>query len=85
MADAEHPTGWLVPPYDLAATVQALAEAVADPLARVALGNRAARFVREQYTWASPAAKLVDLYQQVVGERSRTRRHEPDPNLNPPV
>ena len=83
--DAEHPTGWLVPPDDLAATVQALAEAVADPLVRVARGNRAARFVREQYTWASPAAELADLYQQVVGERSRTRRHQPDPNLNPPV
>ncbi|HEX6659806.1 MAG TPA: glycosyltransferase family 4 protein [Ilumatobacter sp.] len=71
--DPAQPTGWLVPPDDLAATAHALAEAVADPLARVARGNRAARFVGERYSWASPAAQFADLYQEVIDERARAR------------
>ena len=68
--DPAQPTGWLVPPDDVAATARALAEAIADPLVRVARGHRAARFVRERYSSASPAAELTDLYQQVVDERA---------------
>jgi len=65
-------TGWLVPPDDVAATAQALAEAVADPLVRVARGNRAAQLIRERYSCASETAQFADLYQQVVDERART-------------
>ena len=82
--DPAQPTGWLVPPDDVAATAHALAEAVADPLVRRTRGNRAARFVRERYSWSSPAAALAELYQEVVDERARTP-HEHDPNLKPPV
>ena len=82
--DPAQPTGWLVPPDDVAATAHALAEAVADPLARIARGNRAARFVRERYSWSSPAAAFAELYQEVVDERARTRRHEHDPRHAPP-
>ena len=52
--DLAQPTGWLVPSDDVAATARALAEAIADPLVRVARGNRASRFVRERYSSASP-------------------------------
>ena len=83
--DPAQPTGWLVPPDDVTATAHALAEAVADPLVRVARGNRAARFVRERYSWPSTAAEVEVLYQEVVDERARTPPHQPHPNLKPPL
>jgi len=82
--DPAQPTGWLVPPDDVAATARALAEAIADPLVRVARGHRASQFVRQRYSSASPAAEVTDLYQQVVDERARPRRHQPDPKHTPP-
>jgi glycosyltransferase involved in cell wall biosynthesis len=82
--DPALPTGWLVPPDDLAATARALAEAIADPLVRAARGDRAARFVRERYSWAAPAAELADLYRQVVDEHSPPRPPQPDPRGTPP-
>jgi glycosyltransferase involved in cell wall biosynthesis len=82
--DAAQPTGWLVPPDDVAATARALAEAVADPVVRVARGHRAAWFVRERYSWSSSATEFAELYQQVVDERARMP-HKHYPNLKPPV
>ncbi len=75
--DRAQPTGWLVPPDDVAAIAHALAEAVAEPAARVDRGVRATRFVREQYSWTSSAAALVNLYQEVVDEH-RHRAHRSD-------
>jgi glycosyltransferase involved in cell wall biosynthesis len=72
--DPAQPTGWLVPPDDVAATAHALAEAVADPLVRVARGVRAARFVRERYSWSSSATELAELYQEMVDERAHATR-----------
>lgn len=77
--DPTQPTGWLVPPDDVAATAQALAEAVSNPVVRAARGIRAARFVRHHYSWASSAAAFTDLYQEVVDEHARSPRHHPDP------
>ena len=82
--DPVQPTGWLVPPDDVAATTRALAEAIADPLARLTRGHRAAQFVRQCYSSAAPAAALTDLYQQVIDEHARPRRHQPDPRHAPP-
>src|ERR1700712_5083997 len=82
--DPAQPTGWLVPPDDVAATARALAEAIADPLLRVPRGPRASRFVRERHSSASPVIELTDLYQQVVDESARPRRHRPDPKHTPP-
>jgi glycosyltransferase involved in cell wall biosynthesis len=62
------PTGWLVPPDDVEATAAALTEAVGDPAGRAARGARAARFVRERYSWAQSAASFADLYQEVVDD-----------------
>ncbi|MEO8696678.1 MAG: glycosyltransferase family 4 protein [Acidimicrobiales bacterium] len=66
--DPMQPTGWLVPPDDVAATAQALADAVSHPVDRAARGKRAARFVRDQYSWASSADAFANLYQEVVDE-----------------
>ena len=82
--DPAQPSGWLVPPDDVAATAHALAEAVADPVVRRARGSRAARFVREHYSWSSSATQFAELYQDVVDERAR-RQHEHDPNLEAPL
>lgn len=71
--DPSRPTGWIVPPDDITATTQALAEAVSDPLARAARGRRAARFVKERYSWASAAAEFVQLYEAVVAEPTSSR------------
>ena len=71
--DPARPTGWMVPPDDVAATAQALAEAVSEPLTRVTRGGRAAKFVRERYSWGSAAAQFVQLYESVVAEPEHSR------------
>ena len=76
--DPVRPTGWLVPPDDVAATARALGEAVSDGAARADRGRRAARFVRENYSWASAAEAFAGLYQDVVDEPARLRRYQPD-------
>lgn len=68
--DCRHPTGWLVPPDDLTATTQALAEAVSHPAERTTRGRRAATFVRSQYSWALSADAFESLYAEVVDERA---------------
>ena len=75
--DPQNPTGWLVPPDDVAATSRALAEAVSDADARTQRGTRAARFIREQYSWASTADAFVALYDEVSVESKRTMSSQP--------
>ena len=65
-AQPDRPTGWLVPPDDVAALCSALADAVSQPAARALRGANAARFVRERYSWARLAASFADLYATVV-------------------
>lgn len=72
--DPARPTGWLVPPDDVAAIAQALAEAVSEPLTRASRGRRAARFVRDRYSWASAAGEFAQLYGAVVAEPESSRR-----------
>jgi glycosyltransferase involved in cell wall biosynthesis len=69
--DSANPTGWLVPADDLHATAAALAEAVSNPAERQQRGSRAARFVRDQYSWATSAAAFTDLYSDVIDDRNR--------------
>lgn len=71
--DRAHPTGWLVPPDDVAATARALVEAVSDPELRRERGRHAARFVRERYSWASAASAFAELYEEVVDGPTRAR------------
>ena len=68
--DDDQPTGWLVAPDDVGALTAALAEAVADQRQRRLRGQRAARFVSEEYSWTSTAARFADLYRDVIAERS---------------
>ena len=75
--DPRNPTGWLVPPDDVAATSRALAEAVSDADARSQRGTRAARFIREQYSWASTADAFVALYDEVSVESKRSMSSQP--------
>ena len=73
--DQSQPTGWLVEPDDPAATARALGEAVSDRDGRVARGERAARFVREHYSWSSSAAAFVRLYEAVLDEPRSSPRY----------
>ncbi len=66
--DPYRPTGWLVPPDDVAATTKALIEAVSDRALRIDRGRRAAHFVREHYSWARPAEAFARLYGEVIDE-----------------
>jgi glycosyltransferase involved in cell wall biosynthesis len=48
-----------------------LAAAVSDPEARHQRGRRAARFVREHYSWQSSAAAFASLYGDVIDDHRR--------------
>jgi glycosyltransferase involved in cell wall biosynthesis len=76
--DPAHPTGWLVPPDDVAATARALAEAVSNQATRVERGRRAAQFIRRRYSWASSAEAFGGLYAEVVAEHSASTRTNPE-------
>lgn len=73
-ADPHRPTGWMVPPDDVAAITQALAEAVSEPLTRAVRGRRAEKFVRERYSWAAAADEFAQLYCAVVAEPDSSGR-----------
>ncbi len=72
--DVARPTGWLVPPDDIAATTQALVEAISNREERIERGRRAAQFVREHYSWASTAQSFARLYDEVIDEPTRSSR-----------
>ena len=74
--DADHPTGWLVPPDDVAALAKALREAVSDRAMRLERGRRSAQFVREHYSWASSAESFARLYDEVIDAPTRSKRPE---------
>jgi glycosyltransferase involved in cell wall biosynthesis len=48
-------------------------ELAGDPARCRALGRAACRRVREQFTWASKAARLVEIYREVLESRARSR------------
>jgi glycosyltransferase involved in cell wall biosynthesis len=70
--DPGRPTGWLVPPDDVAATTRALVEAVSYPAEREQRGRRASRFILEHYSWASSAQAFAELYDEVSDEPRRS-------------
>ncbi|MEO7398890.1 MAG: glycosyltransferase family 4 protein [Ilumatobacteraceae bacterium] len=80
--DSGRPTGWLVPPDDLAATSRALGEAVSDGSERLIRGGRAARFVRDHYSWEATAAAFTALYDDVIGDVSDVRRDQASGEAN---
>jgi glycosyltransferase involved in cell wall biosynthesis len=68
-------TGWLVEPDDDAALAAALVEAVNDPRERRRRGQAARQTVREHFSWATSAAQLATILEDVVFEHG-TPGHE---------
>ncbi len=75
--DPQNPTGWLVPPDDVASTSQALTEAVSDAEERTRRGTSAARFIRERYSWETTAEAFAALYDEVSVESKRSMLSQP--------
>lgn len=69
----EAPNGWLVPPDDEVALIDALMAAATDPAAREVRAANALAQVRASYSWAAAAHQIVALYQQVTSERKVLR------------
>jgi len=67
--DPQRPTGWLVPPDDVAATTRALIEAVSDRITLAERGRCAAEFVRRNYSWNTSADAFARLYGELIDER----------------
>jgi glycosyltransferase involved in cell wall biosynthesis len=59
-------TGWLVPPDDEDAMVEALVEAVNDDDARARMGEAAYRTSRERYSWPALAADVARVYERAA-------------------
>lgn len=62
-------TGWLVQPDDEAALAAALAEVVNDPHERERRGQAARLAVRERFSWATIAAQLATVLEEVIRDR----------------
>jgi glycosyltransferase involved in cell wall biosynthesis len=58
-------TGWLVPPDDEDALMDAMVEAVNDPEERRRRGEEAYRVAREKYSWPSLVERLARVYEEV--------------------
>ena len=63
-------SGWLVAPDDERALAAALIEAASDARERRRRGQRAAADARRRYGWATIAARVAALYQEVVAQRA---------------
>jgi glycosyltransferase involved in cell wall biosynthesis len=61
-------TGWLVDPDDDAGLAAAMVEAVNDPPERRRRGQAARETVREHFSWATSAAQLATILEDVVSE-----------------
>ncbi len=60
--DPDAPVGWLVPPDDEDALVEALVEALIDPGGRLARGRAAEAFARRCFSWPRVAAAVAQMY-----------------------
>jgi len=61
----------LVTPADPRALVDAVAQLVADPVRRAALGDRARRHVAASFSLPAQARAMMDLYDELRGTRRR--------------
>ena len=69
-------TGWLVPPDDETALVDALLAAANDPGERLRRGSRAAGHVRRHYSWQRIAHRVAQIYAQALPDSPPTRRRD---------
>jgi glycosyltransferase involved in cell wall biosynthesis len=65
-------TGWLVPPDDERALMEALLEAVNEDVERGRRGEAAHASAHARYSWPSLAAKLAHTYEAVLSEAMAT-------------
>jgi glycosyltransferase involved in cell wall biosynthesis len=67
-------TGLLVPPRDVAALADAILTILDDRSAAGAMGRRGRELALERFTWPRYLARLRELYDRVLDERSAARR-----------
>jgi glycosyltransferase involved in cell wall biosynthesis len=58
--------GWLIPPDDEQALAAALIEAATDASERHRRGQQAANAAHRHYGWPTIAARITDLYREVI-------------------
>jgi len=63
--DPTRPDGWLVPPDDEDALLDALVEAVSDPVVRRRRGEAAREHVHRRHSWTSVAERVAAIYEEV--------------------
>jgi glycosyltransferase involved in cell wall biosynthesis len=64
--DPARPNGWLIPPDDIDALVEALVEAVNDEEARTVRGHNGYRQIRASHSWDATARAFEALYEEVL-------------------
>jgi glycosyltransferase involved in cell wall biosynthesis len=68
--DPTRPTGWLVPPDDVAGLAQALVEAADDPGERARRAEAALEHARAELSWAGRVAGFEEVYARAAAHRS---------------
>jgi phosphatidylinositol alpha-mannosyltransferase len=63
--------GRFVPPHDPAALAAGLAEVLDDPGLRADWGTRGRRVTEERFAWPQVAARIEDLYLEILAEKGR--------------
>lgn len=74
-------TGWLIPPDDLGALVEAMLFAVNDPVARRRAGEDARREAHRSYAWAPIGARLAGIVHDSVKRPRQPRVRPTNPAL----
>ncbi|MET0386544.1 MAG: glycosyltransferase family 4 protein [Polyangiales bacterium] len=66
--------GMLVPPQNSEAMAHAIDQLLDQPERRLAMGKAGRERVLEHFTWRRAAERTVDVYREVIAERTHTRR-----------
>jgi glycosyltransferase involved in cell wall biosynthesis len=66
-------TGLLVPPGDVGALADAIAELAGDPARRAAMGRGGRELIMREFTDAIVAERTLALYREALGERTGKR------------
>jgi D-inositol-3-phosphate glycosyltransferase len=72
--DPSRPTGWLVPPDDVAGLARAVVEAVDDPDERTRRAEAALEHARAELSWAGRVAGFEDAYARATAHRGTRPR-----------
>ncbi len=69
--DPARPNGWLIPPDDIDALVDALVEAVNDEPTRRVRGDNGYRQIRASHSWEATARAFAALYEELLDPSDR--------------